>query len=81
MEEKINQILEYSLLAAKKVLNLNDLALFTGLSKSCLYRLTCTQQIPHYKQGKQLFFNREEIEQWLMSNPIKPISTNANVGG
>ena len=45
MEEKINQILAYSLLAAKNVLTLEDAALLTGLSKSTLYKLTCSHQI------------------------------------
>ena len=55
MEDKINQILVYTLLAAKNVLTLEDTSLLTGLSKSHLYKLTCNHQIPHYKpNGKQL---------------------------
>lgn len=69
MEEKINQILVYSLLAAKNVLTLEDVALLTGLSKSHLYRLTCTHQIPYYKpNGKQIYFDRTELEAWMKQN-------------
>ena len=65
MEEKIDQILIYSLLAAKNVLTLEDAALLTGLSKSHLYRLTCTHQIPYYKpNGKLCFFDKAELEAW-----------------
>ena len=71
MEEKINQILVYSLLAAKNVLTLEDVALLTGLSKSHLYRLTCTHQIPYYKpNGKQIYFDRAEIESWMNQNRV-----------
>lgn len=71
MEEKINQILVYSLLAAKNVLTLEDVALLTGLSKSHLYRLTCTRQIPFYKpNGKQIYFDRAEIESWMKQNRV-----------
>ena len=71
MEEKINQILVYSLLAAKNVLTLEDVALLTGLSKSHLYRLTCTHQIPYYKpNGKQIYFDRAEIESWMKQNRV-----------
>lgn len=71
MEEKINQILVYSLLAAKNVLTLEDVALLTGLSKSHLYRLTCTHQIPYYKpNGKQIYFDRAEIEGWMKQNRV-----------
>lgn len=71
MEEKLNQILIYSLLAAKNVLTLEDVALLTGLSKSHLYRLTCTHQIPYYKpNGKQIYFDRAEIESWMKQNRV-----------
>lgn len=71
MEDKINQILVYSLLAAKNVLTLEDVALLTGLSKSHLYRLTCTHQIPYYKpNGKQIYFDRAEMEAWMRQNRV-----------
>ena len=74
MEEKINQILVYSLLAAKNVLTLDDAALLTGLSKSHLYRLTCTHQIPYYKpSGKQIYFDRDELEAWMKQNRVAPV--------
>lgn len=73
MENKILNKLEtierYSLLAAKNVLCLDEAALFTGLSKSHLYKLTCTNKIPYYKpMGKMCYFNRIELEQWLQQN-------------
>ena len=69
MEEKLNQILVYSLLAAKNVLTMEDAALLMGLSKSHLYRLTCTHSIPHYKpRGKMLYFDRGELEAWMKQN-------------
>lgn len=70
MEEKLNQILIYSLLASKNVLTLSDTSLLTGLSKSHLYRLTCTHQIPHYKRAKMLYFDRAEIENWMKQNRV-----------
>lgn len=70
--ESINQRLsniETLLLSNKTVLNLNEVAAFTGLSKSYLYKLTCTGGIPCYKpNSKQLYFNKQEIEAWLMQN-------------
>ena len=74
MEEKINKILVYSLLAAKNVLTLEDVALLTGLSKSHLYRLTCTHQIPYYRpNGKQIYFDRSEVEAWMKQNRVATI--------
>jgi len=52
-------------------MNLNDLATYTGLSKSYLYKLTSTSKIPHYKpMGKVLFFDKLEIDLYLKQNRV-----------
>ena len=72
MEEKLDLILKYSLLAAKHVLTLEDMSLLTGLSKSWLYKATCRHEIPHYKpNGKTLYFDRKEIEDWMRQGRVK----------
>lgn len=68
---KLNAIERYSLLGAKKVLNIDDVAILTGLSKSHLYKLTCSKQIPHYKPNtKAMYFDRAEIEEWMLQNRV-----------
>ena len=53
----------------KKVLNLNEVADYIGFSKSYIYKLTSQNLIPHSKpSGKAVFFNRDEIDKWLLSN-------------
>lgn len=92
MEEKIldqlSRIERNSLLAAKNVLCFEDVALLTGLSKSHLYKLTCSRQIPHYKpNGKQMYFDRVELENWMKQNKvattaeIEQVATNYVVTG
>lgn len=57
--------------AAKTVLNLDECAAYTGLAKSYLYKLTSLCKIPHYKpHGKRIFFKREEVDAWLLQNPV-----------
>lgn len=74
MEDMIKKIMIYSLLAAKNVLTLDDASLLTGLSRSYLYRLTCTHQIPYYKpNGKQIYFDRDELEAWMKQNRVAPV--------
>ena len=71
--ERLTKI-ENLLLSQKSVLNLDEVAEFTGLSKSHLYKLTSTGKIPHYKpNGKFIFFDRAEIEKWLLRNRVKTI--------
>lgn len=69
-QEKLDRI-ESLLSAQKQILNLEEVCELTGLSKSHLYKLTCYNKIPFYKQAKHLYFDRTEIENWLKSNPCK----------
>lgn len=60
--ERINQ-------GAKTILTLEEVAKYTNYSKSYIYKLTSRREIPCYKpNGKQLYFKRTEIEEWLLSN-------------
>jgi len=52
----------------KEVLNFNETAIYLDVSHSHLYKLAGSGTIPSYKpNGKKLYFNRLEIDQWLMS--------------
>ena len=70
IDERLNNI-ESLLSITKTVLNINEVARLTGLSKSTIYKLTCSGGIPQDKQSKHLYFDRLEIESWLKSNRIK----------
>ena len=60
--ERINQ-------EAKTILTLEEVAKYTNYSKSYIYKLTSRREIPCYKpNGKQLYFKRTEIDEWLLSN-------------
>jgi|SRR5690554_1698437 len=53
----------------KSTLNVEDLIDYTGFKRSYIYKLVHLNEIPYYKpQGKMLFFDREEIDQWLRQN-------------
>ena len=56
----------------KEVLTSDECARYLGVSKSCLYKWTCSRQIPHFKSptGKMCFFNRREVEAWMQSNRV-----------
>lgn len=53
----------------KKVLSTPEAAAYMNCSLSYLYKLTMQGKIPFSRPlGKMMYFNREELEQWLMSN-------------
>jgi excisionase family DNA binding protein len=68
IDDRLRNI-ETLLLSQKTVLNFDEVAAYTGLSKSYLYKLTSSGGIPCFKpQGKHIYFNKQEIDQWLMQN-------------
>lgn len=69
--KKLENIERYSLLAAKNVLTVDDLSQLTGLSVSTIYKLTHARKIPFSKPfGKVVYFDRKEIEEWLINNRV-----------
>ena len=72
--ERIEKLLETQQAMQKQVLNFNDACIYLELSQSHLYKLTSTGSIPHYKpNGKKLYFNRQELDNWLLRNRSKSI--------
>ncbi len=76
MEEnkKVEDLLKdiKSLLASnKKILNVDDLAQYTGLSKSKIYKLTHLKLIPtgNNPNIRQKFFDKDKIDAWLLGEP------------
>lgn len=64
---KLEKLERITSLTTKNVLNVEEVADFTGLSKSRIYGLCQKNMIPHYKQGKT-YFKRDEVEKWLTSH-------------
>jgi excisionase family DNA binding protein len=55
----------------KKLLTLNELGEYAGYKVGYIYKLTHLKQIPHYKPGgKNIYFDRDEIDAWLKRNRI-----------
>lgn len=62
---------EKRLIGQKEVMTFDEVATYTGLSKSYLYKLTSAGEIAHFKpKGKLLFFNRSDVEAFLMQNRV-----------
>jgi len=67
--DRIEKMLKTQQAMQKQVLNFNETCTYLELSHSHLYKLTSTGAIPHYKpNGKKLYFQREELDQWLLRN-------------
>jgi prophage regulatory protein len=70
--QRIEKALNEIKLSKKKVLNLDQASEYTGFSKSTLYKLISNEAIPCSKPGgKMVFFERKELEVWLLSKKGK----------
>ena len=64
--------IETLLLHKKKVLNPDELSDYTGYSKSTIYKMVQNNILPYSKpNGKHVFFDKDEIDQWLLSKRSK----------
>jgi len=77
MEDVLNELRElknFVLLGAKDALTMNEMSVFSGLSKSHLYKLACAKKIPHYKCGGKLtYFKKDEVTDYLLKYRVKTV--------
>jgi excisionase family DNA binding protein len=67
--DNIEKMLTEQNLLKKDVLNFHEASQYLDISGSHLYKLTSRKLIPHFcPQGKKLYFNRQELDQWLQQN-------------
>lgn len=73
--EKLNRIERMLLNSTKQILNVEDLINYTGYKRSYIYKLVHNNILPFSKpNGKILFFEKSEIDAWLLQNKSKSIS-------
>jgi excisionase family DNA binding protein len=52
----------------RRSMNIDEVGAYIGISKQSIYKKTSLNEIPYSKQGKRLYFDRIEIDAWLLSN-------------
>ena len=69
--ESIEKMLTEQGLLKKEVLTFNEAAGYLEVSHSHLYKMTSSGTVPFYKpNGKKIYFRRQELDVWLLSNRI-----------
>ncbi|MBA2610812.1 MAG: helix-turn-helix domain-containing protein [Bacteroidetes bacterium] len=53
------------------ILNIKEAAAFLKLKITTLYEKTSQKIIPHFKKGNKLYFNRNELEEWIKTGKVK----------
>lgn len=66
--------IENLLMGQKDVFTFDECCQYTRISKTYMYKLTSANKIPFSKpNGKTIYFSREEIDKWLLQNPVKTL--------
>lgn len=60
---KLLQMIEQ---ANKRVLTLEEAAVYIGRTRGALYLMIHKSQIPSYKRGRMRYFKREELDNWML---------------
>ncbi len=53
------------------VIDISSAAKYLSLSKSTIYQLISKRRIPHYKQGKRVYFRKDELDKWITNGRVK----------
>lgn len=54
----------------KRVFDLDQFCDYTGIGKQTAYRLTSRGEVPHSKRGKRLYFDKAQVDAWLLANHV-----------
>lgn len=59
----------------KEVLTAEEVAAYTGHSRSYIYKLCHMRMIPHYNNhaGRRLYFRLDEIIEWCTATRVKTV--------
>ncbi len=66
--EKISKLEKALHINSKPFLNVKELSKLTGIPQNTIYQYTHNNIIPYHKVGKRIFFNREEIEAFILDD-------------
>lgn len=62
IKTELEEIKKLTLLAAKRVLTVNDVALLLDKSRKTIYNML--DELPHYRNAHGIYFKKDEIEAW-----------------
>lgn len=69
-DERLARIERLILIQSKEALTVSEVALMLGLSESRVRHLTSEKALPYYKQGKNTYFKKSEIEDWMLQDRV-----------
>lgn len=68
----LRRIEALALIGAKNVLTVEEVALYLGKSRKTIYNIL--DELPHYKNGRGVYFRKSEIEDWCCQVKCTPVN-------
>lgn len=68
---QLTRMEQLALIGAKNVLTMQEAALYIGYKVSSLYVLCSRREIPYYKRGKNNYFNKSELDDWMAGERVE----------
>ncbi|HEY8658807.1 MAG TPA: helix-turn-helix domain-containing protein [Hanamia sp.] len=56
----------------KRILTIDEASSYLGYKKSYVLQMTSLGVLPFSKPHKKIYFEREKLEDWMLSNPNEP---------
>ena len=56
---------------SRRLLDIQEVAIYTGLSVHTLYTMVSQRRIPFVKLGRLTKFDREELDKWIAGHSVK----------
>jgi excisionase family DNA binding protein len=53
-----------------RALDIREAAKYIGLTRQTIYRKTSANEIPHSKRAGRVFFDRQELDGWLLAKRV-----------
>ena len=64
---------QHELISDRCLLDIREVAAFTGLSASTLYTMVSQRRIPYVKVGRLTKFDPALLEAWIKGNTVMPM--------
>ena len=75
IKEQLDRIEQYSLIAAKNVLNIQEAAIILGMTVEGVRYNVRNNILPYYNPNvNRLYFKKSELEDWMMQNRSKSMA-------
>lgn len=73
LNESAQDYVQTNIQSENELLTVRDVCKKLQISKGGLYNLTCSRQIPCFKRGGRLYFDAQELYEWIRSDRRKTL--------